>query len=476
MTPLLLFLLGCAVTYFGTVSAAFNALMRLSLRIHAERTDRGDQLGWYLEDPRRFFIPARVLISTLTMIAAALLARVTGLDRSGLPVLVLAIVAIVVTCEHLIPLLIVRRDPEAVLDFLLPSFDIFARLLKPLTVGMLRAGTNGHRKGQSGVRKNHSGVRKANGKGQPAAAAVEVVAPPPPPEVEAVQEGQARELLRNLADFRETMVREVMTPRPDIISIDSNATIEQLYALFREQQYSRVPVFKDSLDNVQGFVFVKDLIQRLPTSGMRDPITPLVRPAHFVPETKRVPDLLKEFQRRRVQIAIVVDEYGGTAGLVTVEDLLEEIVGEIRDEYDVEVERIVDEEQREVPDERQRARRRDGEADEGDRRRAWFRNRGRIPVVAPGPDARRGRAHGSGWPRRGDCRYAAPAHHPRADEPPRTGSARRRTKRRHEGGARRAGRPPQCRQIHAAQPPRPTEARDRFRQAANHPQSHRRRP
>jgi CBS domain containing-hemolysin-like protein len=105
-----------------------------------------------------------------------------------------------------------------------------------------------------------------------------------------------------------------------------------------------VPVFKDSLDNVQGFVFVKDLIQRLPTSGMRDPITPLVRPAHFVPETKRVPDLLKEFQRRRVQIAIVVDEYGGTAGLVTVEDLLEEIVGEIRDEYDVEVERIVDEE------------------------------------------------------------------------------------------------------------------------------------
>ena len=78
MTPLLLFLLGCAVTYLGTVSAAFNALMRLSLRIHAERTDRGDELGRYLEDPRRLFIPARVLISTLTMLAAALLARVTG--------------------------------------------------------------------------------------------------------------------------------------------------------------------------------------------------------------------------------------------------------------------------------------------------------------------------------------------------------------------------------------------------------------
>src|SRR6185436_12530312 len=89
------------------------------------------------------------------------------------------------------------------------------------------------------------------------------------------------------------------------------------------------------------FVFIKDLIQRGSPSGSS--IQPLLRPAHFVPETKRVPELLKEFQRKRVQIAIVVDEYGGTAGLVTIEDLLEEIVGEIRDEYDVETEPIVDE-------------------------------------------------------------------------------------------------------------------------------------
>jgi len=92
MTPLLLFLLGCAVTYLGTVSAAFNALMRLSLRIHAERTDRADALAWYLEDPRRLFIPARLLISTLTIFAAALLARATGLDRAGFPLLILSIV------------------------------------------------------------------------------------------------------------------------------------------------------------------------------------------------------------------------------------------------------------------------------------------------------------------------------------------------------------------------------------------------
>ena len=344
MTPLLLFLLGCAITYVGTVSAAFNALMRLSLRIHAERTDSNDVLGRYLEDPRRLFIPARLLISTLTVLTAAFLARVTGVDRTGLPVLVFSIFSIVLICEHLIPLIIVRGNPERVLDVLLPSFDVILGALRPLTAGMLRLGTNGQRRTQSGVRKSQSSIRKAaNGKGQPEPPPAEAAPPPPAPEGESVQEGQARELLRTLADFRETMVREVMTPRPDIVAIDSTATIDQLYSLFREQGYSRVPVFKDTLDNVVGFAFIKDLIQRGPAGGSGGPITPLVRPAHFVPETKRVPDLLKEFQRCRLQIAIVVDEYGGTAGLVTVEDLLEEIVGEIRDEYDVEVERIVDE-------------------------------------------------------------------------------------------------------------------------------------
>ena len=338
MTPLLLFLLGCAVTYLGTVSAAFNALMRLSLRIHAERTDRDDSLGWYLDDPRRFFVPARMLSTTLTVLAAALLARVTGLSSAGFPVLILSIVAIVITCEHLIPLVIVRRDPERVLDVLLPSFDVMARLMKPLTSTLLRIGTS-----RSKERANSNGHRE-----------------PPMPDAltsikqatdseqqeqhEAVQEGQARELLRNLADFRETMVREVMTPRPDIIAIENSATVDQLLTLFREQQYSRLPVFSDTMDNVVGILFIKDLLQQLsPGPGLTGPIAPFIRPAHFVPETKRVPDLLKEFQRKRLQIAVVVDEYGGTAGLVTVEDLLEEIVGEIRDEYDVEVERIVDE-------------------------------------------------------------------------------------------------------------------------------------
>jgi magnesium and cobalt exporter, CNNM family len=122
---------------------------------------------------------------------------------------------------------------------------------------------------------------------------------------------------------------------------------DEVRAFFREQEYSRIPVYTDNLDNIVGFVFIKDLIRLDPpesgTSHLLPELTRFIRPATFVPETKRVAEMLREFQRQQVQIAIVVDEYGGTAGLVTIEDLLEEIVGEIRDEYDVETEPVVDE-------------------------------------------------------------------------------------------------------------------------------------
>ena len=161
-------------------------------------------------------------------------------------------------------------------------------------------------------------------------------------EQEGIIEGEERRLLQSIVDFGDTLVREVMTPRPDIVAIKAESTVGNLRELFREQEYSRFPVYQDSLDNIAGFVFIKDLVL-LDSSDDGRPIVPLIRPAVVVPETKRVPELLKQFQRQQTQCAIVVDEYGGTAGLVTIEDLLEEIVGEIRDEYDVESEPIVDE-------------------------------------------------------------------------------------------------------------------------------------
>jgi CBS domain containing-hemolysin-like protein len=332
MTPLLLFLLGCVATYLGIVTAAFSALMRLSLRIMAEGSGRDERLQGYLEDPGRLFIPARLLMGIAVVFATALLARVTGVDPAGFPALVLSIIGFIVLCEHVVPLIVVRRDPERVLEVLLPSFDTIARMLRPITSALLRVGTSRRRERTvtpSDV--NEPGTEPVDSAANPAG------------EPEPLQEGQARAMLRTLVDFRETMVREVMTPRPDIVAVPAEATVEELRTIFREQQYSRVPVYQDSLDNVLGFVFVKDLIQQPAASDPHAPITPLIRPAIFVPETKRVVELLRELQRNRLQVAVVVDEYGGTSGLVSLEDLIEEIVGEIRDEYDVEVEPVVDE-------------------------------------------------------------------------------------------------------------------------------------
>lgn len=332
MTPLLVFLLGCAAVYVGTVTAAFSALMQLSLRIMAEGSGRDDRLAPYLDDPRRLFVPARLLLGVIPVLVTALLARVTGVDPAGFPVLVLSVLGFVLTTEHIIPLIFVRRDPERALDLLLPSFDVVTRVLSPVTKALLRVGTSRRRE-----RAGHQGEPHDGDLSEAEAESAPVGEPEP------FQEGQARAMLRTLIDFRETMVREVMTPRPDIVAVEAEATLEQLQALFREQQYSRVPVFQETLDNVTGFVFVKDLIHQSAAAAPESSIAPLVRPANFVPETKRVIELLREFQRNRLQVAIVVDEYGGTAGLVTLEDLLEEIVGEIRDEYDVEVEPVVDE-------------------------------------------------------------------------------------------------------------------------------------
>ncbi len=329
MTPLALFLLGCATVFLGSVQVAFSALMRLSLRLMAERGGRSDRLGRYLDDPLQLFIPVRILIGICIILAGALIARVSNVgDGRSIAIFIVSLVAFVVVCEHLLPALIARRDPEAVLDVLLPAFRLAARAIQPLTVTLV---------GVIGARREREG---GNGGGQEQTEPEETTAETPSEEG-VISEAEGRELLQSIVDFTETIVREVMTPRPDIVAIRADATLQDLRTLFREEQYSRIPVYRDNLDNIIGILFVKDLVA-LPPSA-EPPLTTLMRSAFLVPESKRVSELLKEMQRRQAQMAVVVDEYGGTAGLVTVEDLLEEIVGEIRDEYDVESDTVVEE-------------------------------------------------------------------------------------------------------------------------------------
>jgi CBS domain containing-hemolysin-like protein len=152
---------------------------------------------------------------------------------------------------------------------------------------------------------------------------------------EDVIEGGERALIHSIIEFGDTVVREVRVPRPDMVAVEADKTIAEVLGLAIGEGYSRIPVFEEGIDDITGIVFTKDLI-RARDADADAPVRTVARPAHFVPETKRVAQLMREMQDEKFHMAIVVDEYGGTAGLVTLEDLIEELVGEIVDEYDVE--------------------------------------------------------------------------------------------------------------------------------------------
>ena len=149
-------------------------------------------------------------------------------------------------------------------------------------------------------------------------------------------EEEERELIHSIFEFGDTVVREVMVPRPDMVTLPSDATLEHALEIILEEGYSRVPLYEGDNDNITGLLYAKDLMKRMHESPGSSKVTSIARPPTFVPEQKKVAELLREMQDARVHMAIVVDEYGGTAGLVTIEDLIEEIVGEIVDEYDQE--------------------------------------------------------------------------------------------------------------------------------------------
>jgi len=154
-------------------------------------------------------------------------------------------------------------------------------------------------------------------------------------EQEDVIEREERALIHSIIEFGDTVVREVMVPRPDMVTVAGSTPVRDVREIAMAAGYSRIPAYEQNIDDIIGIVYVKDLFRAGDEAADR-PVREFVRPAHFAPETKRVSELMREMQHEKFHMAIVVDEYGGTAGLVTLEDLIEELVGEIVDEFDVE--------------------------------------------------------------------------------------------------------------------------------------------
>ena len=143
---------------------------------------------------------------------------------------------------------------------------------------------------------------------------------------------EEKKILKSIVEFGNIDVREIMKPRIDVVSLEKNVTFDQVLNLIVSSSYSRIPVYEDSFDNIHGVLYIKDLIPHISSKNVD--WNSICHEALFVPETKKINDLLKEFQEKKIHLAIVVDEYGGTSGIVTLEDVLEEIVGEINDEFD----------------------------------------------------------------------------------------------------------------------------------------------
>ena len=310
---LVVLLAGVSIS-LSVVESAYYTLRRRRLGHLATASRRTELANRYMEDPPALLMPIHLGTYTAHVGMTAVLTWLLhdALGRGAVLAAVGVMLVYLPVGRMWLPWSMTGRNPERALLALVPLFHLYARLLGPL-VRLLR------QTAELGV--SDDDVRDSG-------------APPPPP----VQERNEGRLVDSLERFSQTQAREVMTPRPDVEAIAGDEPVAELRKVLRESKYSRVPVFGENLDDIVGIVTVRDLLE---FDGADDtPVRQLARPIFLVPETKLIAELLKELQARQITFAVVIDEYGGTAGVVSVEDIVEEIVGEIKDEYDVETEPI----------------------------------------------------------------------------------------------------------------------------------------
>jgi putative hemolysin len=312
---LLLVLAGMSI-FLASTEASFHLLKRRQLTRVAFAEEKKIELAErYLDDPPRLLMPAHlgtyVAHVGMTVIFTSLFFNL--LTHWAMLAAFATMMVYLLLFRASLPYALVRQDPERAFLRLLPAFHLYASALHPVIAPLRR----------------RAAPAPDEEEGKPAP---EVPTPP----VEQVDE---QRLAVALDRFSQTVVREVMTPRPDVVAIEAAAPVRDLHRMMSESKYSRVPVYGKDLDDIQGVVEVRDLLDF--QGGGDAPVGSLCRPTHLVPESKRIAELLKEMQALHITFAVAIDEYGGTAGIVTVEDIVEELVGEIKDEYDLEGDPLV---------------------------------------------------------------------------------------------------------------------------------------
>ena len=326
-------LLLMVLSLLATVDMAFNQLSDVGLRrLIGENGEKPEPrsrpfLKHALENRPRLSFALSATIQILLVVVAVLITSISLRLFPDPRLVLIGLVAGLILAgifRQLIPLFISTRNPEGTLLFLIPLirpfFPIMAFIADPFQRLFDRSRRNKDQVAEEGEEEqddDDSGDLQA---------LIDVG------EAEGILEEEEGELIHSIIEFGDTSVSEVMTPRPDIVAVPETATVREARDVILESKYSRLPVYRDQIDNVQGLIYVRDLLQCWADDKEDCSIKPLVRTVYVIPETKPVADLLEEMQKAHVQLAMVIDEYGGVCGLVTVEDILEEIVGEIEDE------------------------------------------------------------------------------------------------------------------------------------------------
>ena len=326
-----LFIMIVALILCGIASAAetaFTSISRIKLKNLVEEGDqKAIQIERLISQPNTF-LSTILIVNSVAVIVASSMATVLALRFSQsfgeLIATVFSSLVILIFCE-ITPKTAAVQNPLRVARAMVNLVRGAAWLLHPLVVS-LSAITNFLVRILGGQIK-HRG---------PFVTEEELRLLVTVGEEEGVLEEEETEMIHSIFEFADTTVREVMIPRIDMVTLESDATVDEAVDLSLQGGFSRIPVFEDTIDNITGILYIKDMLKQLREGHSQLTIRDLVRPAYFVPETKKLDDLLREIRQKRTHMAIVIDEYGSVSGLVTIEDLVEEIVGDIRDEYDIE--------------------------------------------------------------------------------------------------------------------------------------------
>jgi CBS domain containing-hemolysin-like protein len=305
---------------------AFVRVSRIRMRHLAEEGDkRAERVYRLLEEPERTLNAVLLVVLACQMISATLLGTLLDpiFGAAGVALGILIEIIVVFTFAEVAPKTFAVQHSERAVMAVSGLLAFLTRFppLRVLTRGFI---------GLANVVLPGKGLR-----GGPFVTEAEILTMADVAAQEAAIETEERELIHSIFDFGDTVVREVMVPRPDMVAVDADSTVDEAIRVAIRDGKSRLPAFNETTDDIVGLVFLKDLVTRSGSGEGNEPVRQLLRPAKEVPESKRIAELLRDMQTEKFHMAIVIDEHGGTAGLVTMEDLLEEIVGEITDEYDV---------------------------------------------------------------------------------------------------------------------------------------------